>query len=492
MSITTQELESVPRAPLVYSEPPWERIGHGGVRGAVRLFGPGAIIASVSIASGETLFSSRAGALFGYSLLWFILFCAGCKLVQVYTAGRYFVLTGEHPMETWARLPGPRGWFPALLGGMSMLCCPFWMGGLSGMLGTAMNWMFGLDSRPPESQYLTAHLFGTAALISAVVLTAGQSYRMLEVIQTIIVALLVASIMAAVAVAPVDWAAALKGSVLVHLPAYEPWVGQMYPQTAKDTALLTLVVFMGAIGGGPYDYIGYLSFFREKSWGAVGAAEEAPRALLAATSCRGPAIDAEPANIALGKRWLRAPLIDIFTSFLCVAAFTMAFNILGAAILNPKRLVPGEFALLTPQVEFLTQIHPGLKYLYQLGIFMAFWGTIYGAQEVYARTGYESVRSLWSRGYLVPYRRLKLPICLYACIGGFILLWTVKDPMEIVKPSALIGTLACGLWCFAMIWADRKMLPRALRMNALWIILNVVAGLALTGFGVKAIADYLW
>src|SRR5262245_51463275 len=99
---------------VVYPVPPWQQEGYGGLSGALRLFGPGAIIASVSIASGETLFSSRAGALFGYSLLWFILFCAGCKLVQVYTAARYMVLAGEHPMEAWMRLPGPRGWFPWL------------------------------------------------------------------------------------------------------------------------------------------------------------------------------------------------------------------------------------------------------------------------------------------------------------------------------------------------------------------------------------------
>ena len=35
------------------------------------LFGPGAIIASLTIGAGELIFSARAGALFGYRLLWF-------------------------------------------------------------------------------------------------------------------------------------------------------------------------------------------------------------------------------------------------------------------------------------------------------------------------------------------------------------------------------------------------------------------------------------
>ncbi|MBI4660958.1 MAG: divalent metal cation transporter, partial [Verrucomicrobia bacterium] len=36
-----------------------------------RIFGPGAVIASLTIGAGELIFSSRGGALFGYRLLWF-------------------------------------------------------------------------------------------------------------------------------------------------------------------------------------------------------------------------------------------------------------------------------------------------------------------------------------------------------------------------------------------------------------------------------------
>jgi Mn2+/Fe2+ NRAMP family transporter len=116
---------------LLYPDLPASLRGRG-VWAAVRLFGPGAIIASVTIGSGETFFASRAGAIFGYSLLWFILVCGACKLVQVYGGARYMVLAGEHPMEAWSRLPGPRGWFPALIRVLTVssafpsgsACCP--------------------------------------------------------------------------------------------------------------------------------------------------------------------------------------------------------------------------------------------------------------------------------------------------------------------------------------------------------------------------------
>src|SRR5437870_11615450 len=50
------------------------------------IFGPGAVIASLTIGSGELIFSSRGGALFGYRLLWFFLVVLLLKWVLVFVA----------------------------------------------------------------------------------------------------------------------------------------------------------------------------------------------------------------------------------------------------------------------------------------------------------------------------------------------------------------------------------------------------------------------
>ncbi len=489
-----------------YTEPP-RHIRRGGLRGALRVFGPGAIIASVTIGSGETLFASRTGAIFGYALVWFIVAAAVCKTVQVYSAGRYMVLTGEHPMEAWARLPGPRGWFPAFLGGLSILCFPFWLGGLAMMLGTAANWMVGLDGGSETAQRLYAQLFGTATLVLAITLTLIQSYSVLERVQTAIVAILLAAILAALIPAPVHWLEAAQSTVMIRWPTFEGWMHSDYPNIVAEQGVLTvMVVFMGAIGGGTYDYIGYLSFYRDKGWGALGwgpSATDAPNGepaqphdLDAAPSkaSRGrsaPTIATTEWNVKLGRQWTYTAVVDVFTGFACVLIFSIAFYLLGAAILYPKRLVPDGFDLLTHQVSFLTQFGRPFKYLYQAGILMAFWGTIYGAFEIYSRTAYECFRPLVERVRRTPYQRLRLPVCLYAGIGGLVLMWTVREPVKIVAPAALVGTLTCGLWCFAMIWADLKVLPRELRMTRAWVVANLIAGATLTGFGSVAIWEYL-
>ena len=71
-------------------------------------FGPGAIVASVNIGSGEIFFPSRNGAVFGYRVLWVLLLIAVLKWVLAYTSMRHMVLTGAHPCERWNSLLGPR------------------------------------------------------------------------------------------------------------------------------------------------------------------------------------------------------------------------------------------------------------------------------------------------------------------------------------------------------------------------------------------------
>ena len=65
----------------------------------LRFFGPGAIIASLNLGSGETLFSSRGGAIFGYRILWVFLIVALMKLVWTYSSMRHMILSGAHPFD---------------------------------------------------------------------------------------------------------------------------------------------------------------------------------------------------------------------------------------------------------------------------------------------------------------------------------------------------------------------------------------------------------
>ena len=81
------------------------------VFGLLAVFGPAAIVASVSIGAGETIVVVRAGAWARYGLLWLVLLSCVVKGVFVtYLLGRYTAVSGEYIGHRLVRLPGPRGW----------------------------------------------------------------------------------------------------------------------------------------------------------------------------------------------------------------------------------------------------------------------------------------------------------------------------------------------------------------------------------------------
>lgn len=86
---------------LVYPEPD-KRLIRGKIKDMLAFMGPGLILASASIGSGEVFFSSKGGATFGYTMIWAFLLSVVLKGFAVYSGSRYMTLTGEHPCQRWA------------------------------------------------------------------------------------------------------------------------------------------------------------------------------------------------------------------------------------------------------------------------------------------------------------------------------------------------------------------------------------------------------
>ena len=472
---------------LTYPEPP-DVLRRGGLVNLARFFGPGAIIASVTIGSGETVFASRGGAVFGYGMLWCFVVGGLMKFVQVYTAARFTTLTGEHPIERWRYLPGPPGWAVWVLSIITIACFPLWLSGLPKMLGGLTVWIGGLEG---DGLWGDPRFWGTAFAGAAITLTMVQSYAALERMQTIIVGILLVCIFFAAFLSKPDWLAALYGTLVPSIPAYQGWLASKYPEVASRSPWIELGTYLGAIGGGTQDYFGYIGMLREKAWGLLGRSRGAGK--------EGVAIAATADNHERGRLWLRAPLADSAGSFACIVIFTMAFMMLGASLLYPREIVPSGLQLLSVQAGFLTQFHPNFLYLYQGGVFIyqggvfiAFFGTILGAYELYVRTTYECLLPIvpkvrqWSLADLRPW------VVAYCGIGGIAIMWSGADPVQIVTPAAIFGgVLTCGLWCLLMIWTDRRFLPRELQMGWVLLLANLVSGLFLTGWGIRGAIDFI-
>jgi hypothetical protein len=451
------------------------------------IFGPGAVIASLTIGVGELVFSARAGALFGYRLLWFFVLVLILKWTLVFASARHIVLTGAHPFQRWMELPGPRGWLPLVFFLLAVPVFPIWVFFHSGTLGTLLGALTGTAGAWHGSAHL---VWGMGALTLVMVLCFSGGYATLEKAQLWIVVLMLASVGAAVFFVNVDWLALLKGLFVPQAVEYPPWINaESHAEVAKRSAWLETTTYVGVIGGSSYDYLAYVSYLRDKRWGRAGDS------LATADELQEVARNSRHAT----RLWLRAPLVDCTLSFLAVLVFCAVFVICGAAVLGPQHKVPAGANLLSLQAEFVAAVHPGLKLLYFVGAFLAVFGTLYGTMEVAPTVLRELVLAVRPQLADAMQARLRRWSVAWVGAGGLvILLWSFgyhlrsgadKPPglIAILTPANLFtGVLGCGIVCALNIWMDQRFLPRGLRMHWLLLVLSGGGAMLFVVLGLKA------
>ena len=463
-----------------YPKPPKQLVESGWWK-SIGFLGPGIIIASVTIGTGETIFASRGGAIFGYAILWCFALGLIFKAIQIYTSSRYMMLTGEHPMQSWVMLPGPRGWLPMGLLLITGICLPFLLAALSISVSSILIWMFtgGVSE-------ITVRTWATVLIVLAALFSWNQSYRRLESSQTLIVAVLLISIVIAAIASQPNLSALIKGMFFPAVPEYKRWIWTSYPTIAAKAPWIELVTYVGIVGGGLPAYIGYLGFLRDKKWGLFRE-----QSVYQHSTKEGfPEIDESEETLQNKRHWLRAIKIDVGGSFLTIFIFSSAFMVLGAVILHESQLVPDQFELLTHQEKFLTSLSPYLLILYRIGIIAAIGGSLLAAFDVWTKTVYEGLVPFQKPNSPVAVERVKKAIIVITSVIGIGVIWLglvwkpISNPITIVAVPALLGgTIGCGVWCLGVAWADRRNLPVAFRMNTVLFLGLLVSGVVLLSAG---------
>ncbi|EPH07232.1 hypothetical protein HMPREF1531_00289 [Propionibacterium sp. oral taxon 192 str. F0372] len=456
--------------------------------GMFKYLGPGLIMASASIGSGELFFSSRGGAIFGYTLLWTFLACAMLKGVVVYSGTRYITLTGESPFARFGQvLPGPKNWFPVLLGVFAVVSFPSWCGGFASFLGQWSVWTFGFGYPKVWATFWILLAFSSLFI---------GAYKYIEGFQTVVVATMVLFVLIAVVVCNPDFLDVLRGLVPSIPDGYQAWVQEKYPKVAAKPISLEIISYLGAIGGGTYDYIGYIGMYNEKKWGMLGTPdlEELRAKLITLKAGERIPMDVSEENAVEVKTWNRAPVFDTVVSFVAVFVFSAAFMILGNVILGADGLqaLPDNDAIMQNQASFFSQITPALVYFYKLAVWAAFFGSMQASGTVmYAHTFYECFAPAIRMVRTMDWFKLRLLVaCIYSG-GGVILVWTGLKFETLVSFGSLIGgVLSIGLWAIAMFYTDAKFLPKRYQMHPVMRVLLLVSGIVMTAMGVVATLQF--
>ena len=448
----------------------------GRIKAAFAMFGPGAIIASVTLGSGEVIWAPRAAAIFGFTILWAYFWGVIFKLGVIYPLVRYRVIAGESPVNILKHIP-PRGWVVWFFVIMILLCIASWNAAFIGMNGILMTKMTGVGN---------VATWGIAMMTLALILVLVGGYRFLEKGQTIIIFGVVILMWIAVAMVRPEWIEVIKG--LIPQPvSYPAWVHEKYPEIVSRNIWIEVGMYLGALGGGMYDYFAFLRYAKERKWGLLAHenADEIVDILESIPSDRKLPLLPTKENIERALAWMKAPFYDqVISFFVAIGLGTLPFLVLGATILHPQQLVPAGFKLVEHQVQFLEIISPYAIPLYWLGMFFAIFGTSWGMLDTHASSVYELVRTVWPKAEKIGYNKFRLfPIFWEYVLGVLIFLTGIKPAQAVAFGGTLGGVFGIGLFGFLILYVENKRLPKEFRLSTGWMALLIISSVFLLALG---------
>lgn len=450
--------------------------------------GPGAIVASLTIGSGELVFSSRAGSLFGYHILLVFLVICLLKWVLIYTTGRQIIITGQHPLESWNQLPGPAGWLSMTFLILAIPCFPIWIAFHASTVGSLLAHL-------TQTSGPVVYLWAGGVLGSVVFLSLWGNYQKLERFQMMIVGLMLVMILCAVIMLKPDWFEVAKGMAWPGPFRYPDWIDR-FPSFDQRPVWVELTTYVGIVGGSSYDYLCYVAFIREKGWGnaAVGGQVVTAEYMNGCDTKCNPSVEEGLRNL----RW------DSVISFACVFFFSVVFVICGHLVLAPQQITPTGGDLLTVQAAFVSDGYPGLRVLYFTGALLAMYGTLYGTLEVGPAIVKEMAQALrWEPITRHPKRWRNRSLITFST-GAFLVILALlahqimtKDKQSIqfvwiLTPANLFtGVMGCGLILISTLWvafASPKKNPTFITKT--WMPVMLVGAIFFLGLGIKGYWDH--
>ena len=480
---TYTELPDLPKALITRSPLGW-----------LALFGPGAVIASVTIGTGELIFSTRGGVLFGYNILFLFLFISVLKWFLVFGSAKHLMLTGVHPFRRMMDLPGPRGWVPLMMMVMIIIVQPIWMSFHSSTLGNYFALLTGTaDSLNGGAQFMWAII----TIGAVVALSFSGGYTMMERIQIVVVTfLMLAAIISLIMYNP-NYLAMLKGFVTPIFGDYPDWIRDKYPNVWGTAKWVELTTYVGVVGGAAFDYLAYCTWLRDKRWGYAGCQPPNEQEIQA--------IAADPQHPA--RIWVKAPMIDCGISFCLIVLFSAVFVASGVELLGPNQEIPDSADMLGQQSRLLTRVNAWLYPLYVSGAILTMLGTLYGTIEIGVAVVTEVLRAFnekWTnanrqmveKGVLI----WQTCIAIVAVLAMFSVVFSAETAggpnlakeiiLQVLRPINLYtGVLVSGIICLMNLWIEKRFTPRPLH-SPLWTqCMYVLAGIILLALGIKGYWD---
>jgi Mn2+/Fe2+ NRAMP family transporter len=432
-------------------------------RGVIKHLGPGLIITACIVGSGELIATPKVGAEYGFSLLWFII--AGCMikvLVQV-ELGRFAISKGMTTLEAMNTMPGPRFivswlvwcWLFMFIGIL------FQLGGIVGGVGKVvaeLGWFNGLDG---AGFFKMDRIIAIAVSGATVAILASGKYKTVEIFSTIMVVFFtIATLFAlgslqtspAMAEFKISWADVGEG-LKFRLPG----------------DFSTAFAAFGIIGVGASELIYYPYWCLEKGYARnVGTAN--------------------PTTVwyERTKGWLRIMRIDAWLSMVIYTGATVAFFLLGAALLHGSGKEVNDGNMIASLSEMYRPLGELGLTIFLLGAFVVLFSTMVTASASNAR--------LLADG-LVLFERIEKPkndeargrllskCCIAVPVFCALVYFFIGAPVSLVLVGGVAQALMLPFLAIAALYFRYKQTDEPLKPGAVWTVFLWISALAMAAVG---------
>lgn len=431
--------------------------------GRLREIGPGIIISGAIVGSGELIVTTKLGAEAGFALLWLILFSCFIKVFLQIELGRYVVSSGHTVLEAFDRVPGPAlrighgrlNWLNMLWVVMT-ICAALQVGGI--LLGLALVFdlpALGLGALP-------GWLWSLAFALITIALLASGRYRFVERTTTALVCLFTLSTLVAAGVVQTT-DAAITGAELAR---------GLTPSIPTD-GVLTAFAVLGITGVGANELVFYPYWCLEKGYARhVGPADGSVEWLQRA------------------KGWVGIMQLDAWIACALYTTGTVAFYMLGAAVLHRRGLAVDDEAL----HESLSQVYTtGLgdtagTWVYAFGAIAVLFSTFFvwaasGSRVITDALHVFGLRRLDERAR----QRTIRTLCVALPLFTWLVVVLVGKPVALVfvgavAQAAMLPFIAIAVCVLRYRKTQPQLAPRSLIDPFLWLAVLATGGICVFQF----------
>ena len=400
------------------------------LRAILHKIGPGLILASSIVGSGELIATTVLGAENGYRLLWLIILSCAIKTVVQNELGRHAIGTGETTLEAFDKIPGPRWrvswvawcWFFMVL--MTMMQVGGMLGGISEVLNrmtpsvsvTAWVWIVNFAT-------VILLMVGRYTLVEKVAMGLVGAFTMLTVSCTFL---------------------------LFQRPEYFS-LAQVFDGLKVQMpagGLMTAVATFGITGVGATELVMYPYWCIEKGY----ARYTGPR-------------DDSSSWVSRAFGWTRVMAVDVLASMVLYTFATISFYLLGAGILNGMGIVPEGSEMVHMLSNMYTETLGAWSLIpFLIGAFAVLYSTVFASTAAHCRMYADFFGMLGfynRRNYSLRLKATRIFVVILLFIPSMYFMW-LESPVLMVMIGGLAQAVMLPVIAFCTVYLNAKRTPKSI------------------------------